>query len=62
MSKQRVDASDTIDAAITFLAKMQAEGWCLAHLDHVIEYGQSGKKGAVLPVAATVTVKLRPIL
>lgn len=55
---KRTDPEDTIDTAIHFLAKLQAEGWGLVNLEQSIDYAKVGKHK--LPYAATVTLKLIP--
>ena len=61
MSKRRLDAQDTIDAAIRYLQTMQSDGWCMSEMEHVIGYGDVGKKSALLPTDATVIIRLRPV-
>ncbi len=62
MAKTRIDAPDTIDAAIRLLAQLQAEGWGLVRVVHEVDYEPAGAKAREVPVAATVTVALRPAL
>jgi hypothetical protein len=59
-TKHRIDAPDTIDSAIHCLAKLQSEGWRLDYMNQEVEYGKSHKKAVAMPVATTVTVRLRP--
>jgi hypothetical protein len=56
------DPEETIDSVIFGIVKLQKEGWALSGLDLQIEYEspEKGKKRR-LPVAATMTVRLRPI-
>ena len=60
MSK-RMDARDTVDAAIHHLAALQSEGWRLESLEQVVTYDKPDKKSAALPTGCSVIVKLRPI-
>ncbi len=59
---KRVDPEDTIDSVVFGIVKLQKEGWALSGMDLEIEYEspEKGKKRR-LPVAATMTVRLRPI-
>ncbi len=61
MSK-RLDAEDTAESAVHFLQKLVAEGWGIADLHWEVDYGRSSAKGKRVPVAATVTVRLKPSL
>ncbi len=58
---KRLDAPDTVDAAIHLLAKLQAEGWVLGNIEHAVEYGTTHKSDRKLPVAATVHIRLLPV-
>ncbi len=55
---KRTDPPDTVDLAIHWLLKLQAEGWSLESLTHTIEYGEVGKHR--LPYSAILTVTLTP--
>jgi len=61
VTKRRMDAPDTIDAAIHYLSKLQSEGWGLARIEHSVDYASATKKGKQLPVGATVTIELVPL-
>jgi hypothetical protein len=65
-SAKRIDPEDTIDSVIFGIVKLQKEGWGLAALNLEIEYQEAGQPGPKpkkrkLPVAATMTINLRPI-
>ena len=55
---RRTDAADTIDPAVHFLHRLQAEGWGVASIRCEFDHAPIGKHR--LPVEATVTVKLVP--
>lgn len=60
MTKHRLDTPDTLDAAIRILTAAQADGWGLDSVEYSVDYGQPGSKARRIPVAATITVRLRP--
>lgn len=55
---KRLDPPDTVDLAVHWLLKLQAEGWSLEELHHSIAYQEVGKNR--LPYSATLTIKLIP--
>lgn len=55
---KRIDFSDTIDEAVHFLHRLQAEGWGVASIQCEFDHSPLGKHR--IPVEATVTVKLIP--
>lgn len=57
---KRIDAPDTIDAAIRLLAGLQADGWGAKGVTYEVDYAAVSPKHAKMPVAATVTVQLSP--
>lgn len=57
---KRIDAADTVELALHWLTKLQAEGWALAELEHHIDHVPTGKGGRKLPVQATLTIRLTP--
>ncbi len=58
---KRLDAQDTVDAAIRYLQTLQSDGWALSSLSQEIDYAQITKKSVILPTEATVTIILRPV-
>jgi len=58
--KHRIDAPDTVDLALRFLQLLQAEGWCLASIEHHVDYAQAAKHGRKMPVEATLSMTLVP--
>jgi hypothetical protein len=58
--KNRMDMPDTVDQAIHFLQKLQAEGWGLKKVEFDIDYGKAHHKGVKMPVSATLEIKLLP--
>lgn len=57
---KRADAPDTVDLPIHYLAKLQAEGWVVAAVEHTIDYGEVARHGRRLPIGATLVVHLVP--
>ena len=55
---KRLDAESTVDNAVHFLHRLQAEGWCVADIRCEFDHAPLGKHR--IPVEATVTVKLIP--
>ncbi len=56
---KRLDGEDTVDVAVHFLERWQAEGMGVDRVDTDVEYGHIGKHR--LPVRVTVTVSLVPL-
>lgn len=57
---KRIVAEDTVDDAIHFLQRLQAEGWGVTKVEHEVSYFDlpSGKRR--IPVEAVLTVRLIP--
>ena len=56
-----MDSVDTIDLAIHHLAHLQAEGWGLEEIDHIVDYSTSGDRIHPIPISTTLIIKLRPV-
>ena len=54
---KRIEKEETIDLAIHWLSKLQAEGYGLVEIHQQIDYEKAGKHE--IPVWATLTVKMR---
>ncbi len=55
---KRPEAPDTIDTATHLLHRLQLDGWGVCSVICEIEYGAPTSKSRLLPVEATVTVRL----
>lgn len=55
---KRIDSEDTVDTAVHFLHRLQAEGWGVASIVCEIDHAPAGKHR--LPVEAAVTITLIP--
>ena len=58
--KKRMDAPDTVDLALHWLAKLQSEGWGVERVETDIDYGRASKHGIKLPISAMLTIRLSP--
>ena len=58
---KRLDAPDTLDGVIRFVAGLQADGWGVKDTNYEVEYASVSPKHRKMPVGATVVIRLTPV-
>lgn len=61
MGKQKLEPSDTVDAATHLLHRLQADGWTVKNVEQDYDYGTTRPGGRKLLISQTITIELVPI-